>query len=438
MSLRELFRKKLEGAEIVPDASVSTKLMRKLAMQEFIHFNPFRLNIYYLGGILVAAVTTAIILTSGSGKPELLTNQDISTGINKGNIENAIIPAEQNIIQKSDSQAKKISGSGKKRQIVRREILIAQETAKIIEPMERKSISPSGVIDSFGKKGLFSGSSVDSKNLRNSYKPQGSESELESSVTEGCLPLKVLFHNRLNEGDSCRWSFGDGGSSASSDPEWIYDVEGEYRVILKVYGTNGIVKTSSSVITVHARPAARFEISPEKAVLPDDAILFLNYSANAVRFHWDFGDGTSSELFEPLHRYSKFGNYNIRLVVYSEYGCSDSLIVMNAFSGSGNFITFPNALIPSKDGPLGGSYSLKSDEAAQVFHPSFSGVSDYHLKIFSKLGILIFESNDINIGWDGYYNGQLSNPGVYIWKVRGKFRNGEPFIKMGDVTLLGN
>ena len=27
------------------------------------------------------------------------------------------------------------------------------------------------------------------------------------------------------------------------------------------------------------------------------------------------------------------------------------------------------------------------------------------------------------------------NPGVYIWKVRGKFRNGEPFIKMGDVTL---
>jgi len=49
---------------------------------------------------------------------------------------------------------------------------------------------------------------------------------------------------------------------------------------------------------------------------------------------------------------------------------------------------------------------------------------------------LIFETNDINIGWDGYFKGQLSNPGVYIWKVRGNFRNGEPFTKMGDVTLL--
>jgi hypothetical protein len=52
------------------------------------------------------------------------------------------------------------------------------------------------------------------------------------------------------------------------------------------------------------------------------------------------------------------------------------------------------------------------------------------------LGIQIFESNDINIGWDGYNNGQLCEPGVYIWKVRVKFRNGEPFTKMGDVTLL--
>ena len=54
------------------------------------------------------------------------------------------------------------------------------------------------------------------------------------------------------------------------------------------------------------------------------------------------------------------------------------------------------------------------------------------------MGILIFETNDINIGWDGYFKGQLSNSGVYIWKVRGKYRNGEPFTKMGDVTLLKN
>ena len=61
------------------------------------------------------------------------------------------------------------------------------------------------------------------------------------------------------------------------------------------------------------------------------------------------------------------------------------LFVSNAFSGSEYFIDFPNAFIPNAQGPSGGYYSSKSDEAAQVFHPSFSGVSEYQLKIFSKL-----------------------------------------------------
>jgi hypothetical protein len=111
---------------------------------------------------------------------------------------------------------------------------------------------------------------------------------------------------------------------------------------------------------------------------------------------------------------------------------------LNAFTGSEYFIEFPNAFIPNMQGPSGGYYSSKSDEDAQVFHPVSSGVADYQFKVFSKLGILIFESSDINIGWDGYFKGQLCEPGVYIWKVRGNFRNGEPFTRMGDITLLKN
>ena len=70
MSIRELFRQKLENAEIIPDASVNAKLMRKLARREFLHFNPARFNIYYLGGILVAGITAAIILFSGTGNSD--------------------------------------------------------------------------------------------------------------------------------------------------------------------------------------------------------------------------------------------------------------------------------------------------------------------------------------------------------------------------------
>ena len=89
------------------------------------------------------------------------------------------------------------------------------------------------------------------------------------------------------------------------------------------------------------------------------------------------------------------------------------------FQDSEYFIDFPNAFIPNAQGPSGGYYSSKSDEAAQVFHPSFSGVTDYQLKIFSKLGIPIFESNDINLGWDGYNKGSIMRSGsVYLESAR--------------------
>ena len=67
-NLRELFRNKLEYAEMVPDPSVSSKLMHELALKEFLHFNPSVFNIYYLGGMIAAAIVTALLLSTGLKK----------------------------------------------------------------------------------------------------------------------------------------------------------------------------------------------------------------------------------------------------------------------------------------------------------------------------------------------------------------------------------
>ena len=287
------------------------------------------------------------------------------------------------------------------------------------------------------EKNLFTRTPEDNFKLQDTGHAGGTV--FEPSVTEGCAPLRVIFKNKL------------AGQRFMPLDFWR-------RRLIQLTGIrNGymMLKVSTGLFLMYLNrmglyqplllssksfpnPSARFEIYPDKAVIPEDEVRFQNYSAGAVKYLWSFGDGSTSEQFEPLHRYEKYGNYNVSLKVYSENGCSDSLMVLNAFSGSAYFIEFPNAFIPNTGGPSGGVYSSISDESAQVFHPSFSGVSEYHLKIFSKMGVLIFETNDINIGWDGYFKGQLSNPGVYIWKVRGNFSNGEPFTKMGDVTLLRN
>ena len=99
-------------------------------------------------------------------------------------------------------------------------------------------------------------------------------------------------------------------------------------------------------------------------------------------------------------------------------------------------LVFPNAFIPDKAGPSGGRYNI-NDLSDRIFYPRFrEGIRDYDLKIFNRWGELLFESKDIEIGWDGYYKNQLCKQDVYVWKVVAKCSNGHDIINAGNVTLI--
>jgi PKD repeat protein len=430
--LRDIFRKKLENAEIIPSPEAGINIMRQVGRREFVRFNPSRFNIWYAGGIAVAGAALVIILASparknNSSSPVNISISEDKAKQNRNEINSAkyFEPEAQSPLKESGISAKKNVKSP------------ASTSTDKKEPARSGSAAVRGgeIVSINGKDIIRSDNSL-TDNLRNQSLISGNIAA--ASVIEGCAPLKVSFRNNLVNCDSCHWTFGDGGSSYEKNPKWLFDLPGEYNVTLSVLGKGNHNSYSALTIIVHPAPTARFEFSPDNAILPNDEILFHNYSSDAVKYRWDFGDGSSSELFEPVHSYKKPGRYNLKLSVSTEFGCTDSVIVKNAFSGSENYIQFPNAFIPNLNGPSTGYYSPKSDEAAQVFHPVSTSVTEYQLRIFSRRGILIFESNDIFIGWDGYYKGELCEPGVYIWKVRGNFLNGETFTKMGDVTLLKN
>jgi PKD repeat protein len=436
MNLEELFRYKLENSEITPDAGVGNILMRKLAFKEFMRFNPSRFNIYYLAGIAAAVAVTILVLTSNTGnvinhttddQPDMSVSTDSISVQRSIKLKSIKMPAG-----KTTTTSGKIESPVQRRQEIKENV--TQTVNNSILPGSDTIRAEAGIVN---KPVILSDNNkLLMENKTEVIKPFIALFDL--SVQSGCSPLKVRFINKSVSFSLCKWSFGDGGTSDAANPEWIFDFEGEYKIILKISNTRGEEAVASALVKVHPRPQARFEITPEKPVLPDDQIRFLNYSKNAVRFKWEFGDGIGSNAFEPDHKYTKYGSYDVRLIAFSQSGCTDTALVKNAFSESGCNINFPNAFIPGTDGPVGGFYSAKSDEAARIFHPTTSGVTEYHLKIFSKLGIVIFESNDVNRGWDGYYKDRLCEPGVYVWKVRGTYKNGEPFVKMGDVTLLKN
>ncbi len=434
--IRDLFRHKLENAEVIPSLSVGKNLMPRLARKEFMHFIPSRFNIWYALAIATAGAAIVIVLLSGSrGNDNVLPDSSLS-GMNQ-----QMTPSKRNEISATSNESKTsgsisvIAGRSEFRSGKSSGGLNINSNDQLFSDQRLSAPARPGASGSLPNETFFPETYVKKFKLRGVSKV---DNIIIPSANEGCIPLKVRFTSKASDYRSIKWTFGDEGYSEEKNPEWIFDVEGEYEIIVQLFGPDGLKSVSSCTIKVYPKPVARFEIIQDDEVLPDEEITFNNYSTGAVKFKWFFGDGTTSDLFSPQHSYLKPGNFNIGLVATSEFGCSDSLIVKNALSESGYFIEFPNAFIPNPGGPSNGYYSIKSDESAYVFHPESFGVSDYQLKIFSKRGVLMFESNDLNIGWDGYYKGQLSNPGVYIWKVRGNFINREPFIKLGDVTLLKN
>ena len=91
--------------------------------------------------------------------------------------------------------------------------------------------------------------------------------------------------------------------------------------------------------------------------------------------------------------------------------------------------------MPSADGGNGGTYDFNS-LSNSVFYPRTEYVDIFHMSIFNRWGEMVFESNNVDIGWDGYYRGKLSAQDVYIWKIDIIYVDGSQISKVGDLTLI--
>ncbi len=257
----------------------------------------------------------------------------------------------------------------------------------------------------------------------------------EADTYASCPPLEVQFINSSLYGSSFYWDFDDGTTSTDPFPAHTFYNAGYYNVRLVVSGDGG-THTFFDVLRVYPTPVANFTVLPEIVVLPEGQAHFYNLSEGASAYLWDFGDGSLSAEIDPEHKYRDLGVYNVELIAYTNFNCSDT-IIRNAVvkvEGAGT-LRFPNAFVPSKTGPSGGHYN-PVDYSNTIFHPVHKGVIEYELLIFNRWGEQIFQSDDVWVGWDGYRNGELSPQDVYVWRAKGKFSTGESFDMRGNVTLL--
>jgi len=149
-----------------------------------------------------------------------------------------------------------------------------------------------------------------------------------------CLGEPINFVNTSSGASFYLWDFGDGLISTNANPSHTYGVSGTYDVTLIATASasfGGCQDTIVQTVTVNinTNPLADFTATPMGPIQSCQVPFtmdFFDASIGATNWLWDFGDGNTSNVQNPVHTYTATGDYTVSLTVADAAGCSDNEI----------------------------------------------------------------------------------------------------------------
>lgn len=124
------------------------------------------------------------------------------------------------------------------------------------------------------------------------------------------------------------WDFGDGNTSYLMNPAHQYNANGTYTVSLVVYADSaGIVynDTTFQSLVISSSPDVSFTWNPEPTPIGQTTNFYGASNSQVVSWLWDFGDGNSSSVQNPVHTFSNVGTYIVSLQIVDTGGCQNSV-----------------------------------------------------------------------------------------------------------------
>lgn len=227
-----------------------------------------------------------------------------------------------------------------------------------------------------------------------------------------CAPFPAQFNDLSTSetGLSYLWDFGDGTTSTEQNPNHVFSNSGNYSVSLTISTSSGCVNTlfefKPDYITVNPSPVSDFSVTPSITDICHSRVQFNDLSSDATEFYYWFDDSVGFSIDQnPSHLYLNDGGHHPTQIVTNSFGCKDTsrqYIYIEPFT-----FYAPNTFTP--DGNIFNQY----------FKPIvYFDVPEWNLKIYNRWGELIFETLNIDEGWDGTTpTGVLASDGIYIWKA---------------------
>ncbi|MFZ4740517.1 MAG: gliding motility-associated C-terminal domain-containing protein [Bacteroidales bacterium] len=181
-----------------------------------------------------------------------------------------------------------------------------------------------------------------------------------------------------------------------------------------IYTFASCVAKDTAIVTVKQTPIAHISASSNIITSDDSVVISVT---GGLSYLWENGSTSNPVIMKPL-------NDTIYCVVASNNNdCFDTACIQIEVRGVSTLYV-PNAFTPNDDG--------KND----VFLIPYNNVDLFHLAIFSRWGNLLFETNDINVGWDGKYCGEFVTEGIYVYSLEAIGEDKVTYRKLGTITIL--
>lgn len=154
------------------------------------------------------------------------------------------------------------------------------------------------------------------------------------SFPNACMGSPVQFNDLSQAGigsiTEWSWNFGDpvsgaGNNASAKFPSHTYNTSGTYPVTLMVKNSGGCTDTIKKTVPVRGLPAVDFTFIPACVNEPThfECSSMINQGAVSTCF-WNFGDGLTSNSFDPDHAFTTNGTYLVSLTITDTAGCSST------------------------------------------------------------------------------------------------------------------
>lgn len=183
---------------------------------------------------------------------------------------------------------------------------------------------------------------------------------------------------------------------------------GEYEV--SIIDENGCETSIQVTVGEEDLPSANFTASPQTGKAPLN-VSFDNNSDDADSYTWIFGNSFSEvtqDLSSTSSLYSDPGEYEVILVL-EKGSCIDSAFALiNVEEMLELSYDLPNVFTPNGDN-LNDVFTINAQNAVSI-----------EVLIMNRWGNVVFESNDVNFGWNGKVNndGRECTEGTYFYKFK--------------------